>query len=263
MTTLLARNPLTALTDLWRNLHSRFLFKFLLPRLHIAEIEGVRLDVSGLSSLMKNRLRTGRYEVQERLLAQRALTTNDVVLELGGAIGFIGLYCRKVIGVKHHMSVEANPATLEMLKKNYALNGLQPRVLHAAAAAEEGMLELDVGGEFWENSLLTAGSAERKVNVPALSLGRLVAAMPESPTVLICDIEGAEQDLDFTQLPESVNKIIIELHPGVTGEEVVTRILQNFEEQGFKKAGREGDTWLLLRSAEALPPPFHANHPRP
>jgi FkbM family methyltransferase len=244
MTTLLARNPLI---DLWRNLHSRFLFKFLLPRLHTAEIEGVRLDVSQLSNLMKNRIRTGRYEVQERLLARRALRPSDAVLELGGAIGFIGLYCRKVIGVRQHLSVEANPATLEMLKRNYALNGLQARVIHAAAAAEDGTLELDIGGEFWENTLLTAGKAERKVSVPALRLARLVEDMPEPPTVLICDIEGAEQYLDFSELPESVSKIIIELHPGVTGEGEVARILQDFGALGFTRAGREGDTWLLLR----------------
>lgn len=237
------------LPEIWNNLHSRILFKFLLPRLHTAEIEGVRLDVSGLSSLMKNRIRTGRYEVQERLLAQRALTPRDVVLELGGAIGFIGLYCRKVIGVKQHVSVEANPSTLEMLKRNYALNGLQPRVIHAAAAAEDGTLELDVGGEFWENSLLTAAEATKTVSVPALSLERLVELMPESPTVLICDIEGAEQYLNFAQLPTSVSKVIVELHPEVTGEAVVERILQDFGNLGFIRAGREGDTWLLLRGA--------------
>lgn len=237
------------LPEIWNNLHSRILFKFLLPRLHTAEIEGVRLDVSGLSSLMKNRIRTGRYEVQERLLAQRALTPRDVVLELGGAIGFIGLYCRKVIGVKQHVSVEANPSTLEMLKRNYALNGLQPRVIHAAAAAEDGTLELDVGGEFWENSLLTAADATKTVSVPALSLERLVELMPESPTVLICDIEGAEQYLNFAQLPTSVSKVIVELHPEVTGEAVVERILQDFGNLGFTRAGREGDTWLLLRGA--------------
>ncbi len=237
------------LPGIWNNRHSRIRFKCLLPRLHTAEIESVRLDVSGLSSLMKNRIRTGRYEVQERLLAQRVLTPSEVVLELGGAIGFIGLYCRKVIGVKQHVSVEANPSTLEILKRNYALNGLQPHVIHAAAAAEDGTLELDVGGEFWEDNLPTAADGTNTVLVPALSLKRLVELMSESPTALICDIDGAEQDLNFAQLPASVSKVIVELHPEVTGEAVVERILQDFGNLGFARAGREGDTWLLLRGA--------------
>ncbi len=53
--------------------------------------------------------------------------------------------------------------------------------------------------------------------------------------------------MDFSELPESVGKIIIELHPEVTGEGEVARILQDFGTLGFTKAGREGDTWLLLR----------------
>ena len=245
--TLMTLTPPNPLASLWRSVHSRFLFKFVLPRLRDVRLEGVRLDVSTLSPVMKNRLRTGRYEVEERRLAQRALRPGDVVLELGGAIGFMGLYCRKVIGVRHHVSVEANPETVELLKRNYALNGLQPRVIQAAAAAADGELEMDVAGEFWENTLLTAERSARTVSVPARSLQRLVEAMPEAPTALICDIEGAEQFLDFSQLPASVEKIIMELHPAVTGEAEVERILGELGAMGFEVAEREGDTRLLLR----------------
>ncbi len=238
--------PAILMSPLW----SRILFKFVLPRIRHAEIEGIRLDVSRLSPLMKNHIRTSRYEVQERLLAQRHLTRDDVVLELGGAIGFIGLFCRKVIGVRLHLSVEANPGTLEELKRNYALNGLKPNVIHAAAAAQDGVLELDVGGEFWENSLVSAEGAAKTITVPARSLRSLVEAMPEAPTVLICDIEGAEAYLDFQSLPGSVRKIIIELHPSVTGEAAVARILGEFGALGFRQIGREGDTWMLARRSE-------------
>jgi hypothetical protein len=44
-----------------------------------------------------------------------------------------------------------------------------------------------------------------------------------------------------------VRKIIIELHPSVTGEAEVERILGNFGALGFTQMGREGDTWLLAR----------------
>jgi FkbM family methyltransferase len=231
------------LSHLW----SRVLFKFILPRLHYAQIQGIKLDVSGLSSFMKNHIRTGRYEVQERLLAQRCLTKDDVILELGGAIGFIGLFCRQVIGVRTHLSVEANPHTLGWLKRNYALNGLQPLVIHAAAADQDGTLELDAGGEFWENSLVSAKSARQTVTVPARGLRHLIDAMPLPPTALICDIEGAEAYLDFQVLPRSVTKIIIELHPSVSGEATVTRLLNEFTQLGFAASAREGDTWLLTR----------------
>jgi FkbM family methyltransferase len=238
----LSSNPLL---DLWRNLHSRLRFKFILPRVRTAVLEGVKLDVSALSPLMKNIICTGRYESQERQLAKQALTRNDIVLELGGAIGFIGLYCRKVIGVKHVTSVEANPHTLQLLRRNYALNGLTPSVIHAAAAAENGELDLNIGGEFWENTL--TGTSSDTVRVPALSLASLIKQMPETPTALICDIEGAEQYLDFTQLPARVTTIIMELHPGMIGEKQTAMVRQQLESLGFVLEQSSENTVLLTR----------------
>lgn len=231
--------PSPSLLDSWNRFWTKVRFKFVLPHRRLAKLEGVKLHIASLSPLMKNVILTGRYEFQERRLASMFLSTGDVVLELGGAIGFIGLYCRKVLGVKHVTSVEANPGTLEMLRSNYALNGLKPDVIHAAAASEDGHLELNIGGEFWENTL--TGTSDRKVRVPALSLASLIKKMPESPTTLICDIEGAEQYLDFNQLPESVDKIIMELHPGMIGEEATQALLGRLSACGFCESCRDGD----------------------
>ena len=230
-------------TKFCRDFPARFRFKYVLPRVRTAVIRGIKLDVSGLSSVMKNNLLHGRYEFQERQLATQALTKDDVVLELGGAIGFIGLFCRQVLGVCHLTTVEANPATLQLLQQNYALNHRTPHFIHAAAAAEDGELDLCVEGEFWENTL--TGTTGRKVRVPARSLRSLVQAMPFSPTALICDIEGAEQYLDFGQLPSSVTKIILEVHPTMIGQTMVDRTLESLRALGFReRAWQEDVVWL-------------------
>ena len=239
--------PSNPLLELWRNLHSRLRFKFILPRKREASLEGVRLDISTLSPLMKNIILTGRYESQERQLALRSLTKDDIVLELGGAIGFIGLYCRKIIGVKHITSVEANPHTLKLLRRNYELNGLTPSVIHAATAAEDGELDLNIGGEFWENTL--TGTSSKTVRVPARSLGSLIQQMPESPTALVCDIEGAEQYLEFTRLPGTVTKIIIELHPGMIGEAATQRVVDKLASLGFRCEAKSEETQLFRRAS--------------
>ncbi|SKA93246.1 methyltransferase, FkbM family [Prosthecobacter debontii] len=231
--------PSRSLLDSWNHFWTKVRFKFVLPRLRQAKLEGVKLHIADLSPLMKNVILTGRYEFQERRFASMFLSTGDVVLELGGAIGFIGLYCRKIVGVKHVTSVEANPNTLKMLRQNYELNGLEPSVIHAAAAAQDGHLDLNIGGEFWENTL--TGTSENTVRVPACSLATLIRRMPVSPTALICDIEGAEQYLDFSQLPESVDKIIMELHPGAIGEEATQAVLQKLTDCGFCESCRDGD----------------------
>ncbi|MBK8040808.1 MAG: FkbM family methyltransferase [Verrucomicrobiaceae bacterium] len=233
--------------DFIQDFLTRWHFKFTLPAKRRAKLHGVKLDISRLSPLMKNHILQDRYEFQERRLALRCLTRKDVVLELGGAIGFIGLFCRKVIGVRHHVTVEPNPNTLAMLKRNYALNKLEPRLIEAAASAEDGEISLDIGGEFWENSIVTASDSSKRITVPSLSLPSIIRRMPEPPTALICDIEGAEAYLDFTQLPKSVTRIIIELHPGIVGEDVAKRVVEQIYTLGFHTRAVEENTWLFMR----------------
>ena len=237
-----------ALPSFLQSFRTRWRFKFTLPTIRRAKLHGIRLDVSGLSPMMKNHILQERYEQQECLLAQKVLKPEDVVLELGGAIGFIGLFCRLVLRVRHHVSVEPNPNTIAMLRRNYDLNHLQPQLIEAAASASNGRLKLDISGEFWENSLVSRSrDRAHEIEVPTMSLPSIVAEMPASPTALICDIEGAETHLDFSQLPQTVTRIIIELHPSITGEEAAERVAADIRSQGFRLVERQENTWLFCR----------------
>jgi FkbM family methyltransferase len=240
-------NPFEWFVERWRDFVVRLRFKFVIPRVRCATIEGIKLDVSTLSPLMKNNIVVGRYEVQERKLAQRYLKEDDRVLELGGALGFIGLYCYKHLGIRTYATVEANPKTVELLKHNYALNGVPPRVIHAAAAREDGWLELDVGCDFWSNSVVTRSDSATMVKVPALGLGSILAMLGFSPTALVVDIEGAEALLDYSMLPASVTRIIVELHPAIIGEAEVLRINAELATLGFQLREEEDGTHLFIR----------------
>ncbi len=83
--------------------------------------------------------------------------------------------------------------------------------------------------------------------MPSLSLHTIVKQMAASPTALICDIEGAETYLDFTQLPKTVTRIIIELHPSIVGEAANQRVIDQFHALGFKTQSVEENTWLFVR----------------
>lgn len=236
------------LFQLWSDFRTRWSFKFTLPRIHTVTLEGVALDVSTLSPVMKNNLLCGRYEVQERTLAQLFLTADDTVLEIGGAIGFIGLFCQTRLGISRYTTVEANPATVEVLKRNYALNGRVPAVWNLALAAADGDVTLNIGDEFWENSLVAGAPSDRSVRVPAASLATLVRRLDYAPTALIMDIEGAEQFVDFGQVPISVKKVIIELHPNFIGHAKTYQIVADLLTQGFHVEREEGGTFLFLRA---------------
>jgi len=64
----------------------------------------------------------------------------------GGAIGFIGLFCQKRIGIQQYFAFEANPETLGILRRNYELNTLTPAAWNLALARCDGPLDLE-GGE--------------------------------------------------------------------------------------------------------------------
>ena len=127
------------------------------------------------------------------------------------------------------------------------MNDEEANVIHAAVAAEDGFLDLNVGGEFWENCL--AEGRDDSIRVRAKSLKSILAeSNAEAVTALVCDVEGAEERIDFKSLPESVHTIIIEFHPGVVGQRSIDRIERDFREMGFEKIRTATDTALYQRS---------------
>lgn len=240
----------TLVHHLFQEFQVRYRFKYVLPKIQEITLEGMTFDVSGLSTKIRNRLLSGAYEAHEKKMCFDYLTPNDSVLEIGGAIGFIGLICQKKIGIKNYFCFEANPRTYEILKKNYELNGVEPRVWNMALAHADGHVDLEVGSDFWENSICydsTRNNGVKTVRVPAGTLDTLLALAEQKVNTLIIDIEGAEQFIDFQRVPEEISKIIIELHPGVMGQEVMYNIVATLIGLGFRVAREENETFVFLR----------------
>jgi len=240
----------TLVHHLFQEFQVRYRFKYVLPKIQEITLEGMTFDVSGLSTKIRNRLLSGAYEAHEKKMCFDYLTPNDSVLEIGGAIGFIGLICQKKIGIKNYFCFEANPRTYEILKKNYELNGVEPRVWNMALAHADGHVDLEVGSDFWENSICydsTRNNGVKTVRVPAGTLDTLLALAGQKVNTLIIDIEGAEQFIVFQRVPEEISKIIIELHPGVMGQEVMYNIVATLIGLGFRVAREENETFVFLR----------------
>ena len=228
----------------------RYRFKYVLPKIHEITLDELKFDVSRLSPKIRNRLLSGAYEAHEKRMCFDFLEPDDAVLEIGGAIGFISLICQKKIGIKSYSCFEANPHTYEILKRNCELNGTQPRLWNMALAHADGEVELEVGSDFWENSICYEKRCQggvKTVRVPAGTLQTLLRLAEHKVNVLIVDIEGAEQFLDFQQIPPEVRKVIIELHPQVIGPEVTYNLIANFIGLGFRVARQEHDTFVFLR----------------
>jgi len=240
----------TLVYHLWQEFLVRYRFKYVLPKIQEVTLEGLKFDVSGLSTKIRNRLLSGAYEANEKKMCLDFLTPKDSVLEIGGAIGFIGLLCQKVIGIQNYFCFEANPRTYDTLKKNYEINGVRARVWNMALAHADGDVDLEVGSDFWENSICYENRCQegvKTVKVPAGTMQTLFKLTGQKVNTLIIDIEGAEQFIDFNQVPEEINKIIIELHPNVIGQEVTYNIVATLISLGFRVAREENDTFVFLR----------------
>jgi FkbM family methyltransferase len=237
------------LYHLWQEFWIRYYFKFVLPRITQAEIEGLRLDLSDLSPKVRNRILNIGYESQEKQMCLDFLSPEDAVVELGGAIGFIALVCQKKVGIRQYAVFEANPRTFEVLKRNFALNGLTPQAWNLALGPEDGMVDLEVGGDFWDHSICSSNRASTRqtIQVPSATLPSIFKLAGFDPNVLIIDVEGAEALIDFSRLPEHVEKIIIELHPQVIGPQKTCEIIAALVGKGFQAAREEAGAYVFLK----------------
>ena len=56
----------TLVHHLYQEFELRYRFKYILPKLQEITLEGMRFDVSGLSTKIRNRLLSGAYEAHEK-----------------------------------------------------------------------------------------------------------------------------------------------------------------------------------------------------
>ncbi len=235
------------LRDVWQSFWIRYYFKFVLPKVTEAEISGVKLDLSSFSPRLRNRILSG-YEQAEMHSCRELVRKDDQILELGGGIGFVGLFCQKTLGVKNYVTLEANPRTIEVLKRNYQLNGFTPNVLNFAISDRSGTIDLNVEGDFWEHNVESAALGHT-MSIPAITFTDLLSRIPIRPNTLIIDIEGAERFIDFRKIPEDIKKIIIEIHPVVIGQAAVQQVVGALCERGFRVVCEEGNTMAFFKSS--------------
>jgi FkbM family methyltransferase len=233
----------------WRSLREWDFEHRVLPRLTDFELHGVTLDLRGVSSRMKSHIVSGRYESAETELC-RIFMRGDEILELGAAIGFVGLYCLRTLGAARVVCVEPNPVTATMLRANYRLNGFEPVVVDAALAPGPGVVKMEVSTDFWTDALAGIGRtpSTAAIAVRGLSFDGILAEAGGGFTAMLVDVEGAEQYIDWSAVPESVQRVVLELHPEGTGTAAAYEVLRRALERGFVVAAVQGTSFALRRA---------------
>jgi FkbM family methyltransferase len=177
-----------------------------------------------------------RYEFKERELARRLLSPGDRVLELGSGMGVVSLTIANLIGVEAISSFEANPAIIDLARENAAANKIPVRFTNAIAlprktAAQTPVIEFFPLKSFEASSTRRINPSQTSIKVPVKVLEAELDA--QRANVLVMDIEGSESDVISNGDLTRVDKLLMEIHPGIIGMKACTDLIDHLESQGL------------------------------
>ena len=180
------------------------------------------------SSLFK-----GTHEAHERQLVAKHLDRKDRVLEIGAATGVVSLFCARKCGAENVLSYEANPAMEWLIRKNFELNGWTPNLVMKAVTREGKNIDFFVSENIYSSSLINRSETlpGKNITVPSDPIGEIIGQF--KPTAIVMDVEGAEIELLGNVELDCVSKIIVELHPHITGQKPVDGLMSIFNDQEF------------------------------
>lgn len=202
----------------------------------VVVIEGVKINIQHdqITDEVRRHFYTGSYEGDEIRVVKDLINKNDIVVEVGAGIGFVSAYVAMKIGSDRVYAFEANPFMIEKIQENYVLNNVAPHISNLFLAKEEGKRDFFIDKNFWSSSSIQRKErSTTRIEVETVDVNQVLNKI--NPTVLIMDIEGGEEELipliNFKD--SSINKIMIELHPGIIGKRNASVLLARMISDGF------------------------------
>ena len=225
------------------------------PTSAAAEFKGVRVPPSPfLTEQRIERINAGRYESEEIAGALSVVRPGDRVLELGAGLGLVGAVTARNAGPEAVLSFEANPELIPHTLALYAENGLAGTIelrnaVLVSAPDRPDTVRFHLHNSFLGSSVVGAPDRARRVlDVPTEDFNAVIESF--RPTVLIMDIEGAEQGLLQHADLYGIRAVVIEFHPQHYGKAGMQACKSLLRRAGFVKS--EGPStrlvWTCTRS---------------
>ena len=200
-------------------------------------------------------LSMGKVEAEEIALSTSYVTADDHIIEFGSGYGFAAALTHQATKPARHICYEVNPTAQTYCKAMMAANKIDvtivPKALGDGSDTAFYLCDDYVKSGF-QKPLDT--EAYRQIDVPTISLAEACSA--ERPTILICDVEGAE--LPFLTLEslqskacQSLRGVMIELHPAHYGQEGMDEMVSRFQQAGFTIKEQQGDCIFFARDVAA------------
>lgn len=195
----------------------------------------------------------GSHECEELEVIREHLAREDRVLEFGSGIGLITVTCCQIVGSENVVTYEANAAMEPLLRKTFSLNGIAPDLRMKMVSIHGGDNTFYVSDRFVVSSQINHQQGASEVSVASDAFADVVREV--QPTFLVMDIEGSEVDLADESIDlASITKICVEVHPQITGDEAISRLVQSLLNRGFylSISSSKGDVLFFQRAAESV-----------
>ena len=189
----------------------------------------------------------GAIEYDEAHLAEKTITSEDIVVEFGSGLGIAASRVHKKSLPKRHICYEANPLLEPYSQKLFNTNNLNIE-LKNFGLGDGSTLDFYAQNDYILSSFQKPHTHNnyRLISVPTVSLEQVLK--DHQPTAIFCDIEGAELDFFVADSFGPVTKIIIELHPDIYGVEGVASFLGRMEDYGFGLVQKQNETYCFIRN---------------
>lgn len=211
------------------------------------DLDGVMVSTirEDMPKSVRSSLFKGTHEAHERRLVKKYLGKNDRVLEIGAATGLVSLICAKQCGPGNVLSYEANPVMEPLIRKNFLLNGWQPNLEMKAVTLDGKDVNFFASDNIYSSSLIDRSNtvSGKKITVSSDPFNLVIKNF--QPTAIVMDVEGAEIDLLEKADLAVVSKIIVEVHPHITGQESVDTLLSSLSDAGFEPIEKAHKTYYF------------------
>ncbi len=171
---------------------------------------GFPLDPEVIYRRRRLGLRRDSHKLDAANAVLKTVRPDDTVVELGAGIGYLTALMATKLGVRHLHAFEIDPQLICYMRSVFEANGIAHVTLrHAALGPADGTATC-----YLRDRTDDAAPTEVK-NVEVVNANTLFQRL--RPTVLICDIGGAEAALLPAMDLSGLRCAIVELHPHLTG----------------------------------------------
>ncbi|MEM8789714.1 MAG: FkbM family methyltransferase [Pseudomonadota bacterium] len=215
------------------------------------------LDTDLMRGGVLTAMRDGSYERGEVTALAALLKPGDRVLDLGSGFGLTATFAAKSAGVDRVVTFDANPRVAPHLARMQALNGVafEARQGVLIPGRRAGTRRFFLRPLIWGSSLSDqAAIAGTPVEVLAHPAAPLMHDL--RPSLISCDIEGAEVDLLPRLDLSGVRALVIEQHPQVVGARALGALRAHLRRAGFAPRPdlAHDDVEAYVRAAPAARP---------